>query len=753
MTTSLVDAERIRRLPWLVGGDAFNIMFVLLTFSGSVFVLFLDELEMNTSQIGFLLSLVPLCGVIAPLITPIVTRIGYKRVFVTARMVRIIPIALMMLTPLVLQRYDKTGTFLWVSSMILIFAVMRAISETGSFPWRKEIVPDAIRGKFSAITGITTTVASIIVALGAGFVIDTGQGLGRFMLLIACGVACGVISVLFFARMPSEDRTKVQLTNTRHWAGIREALTNRAFLLFLLILALATLGGRSIISSFIPLFMKEQVGLTQGVVVLLSIGTHIGALFSSYFWGWAADRYSSRPVMQVSLVLMLLLPPSWLLLPRRDPSSTALAMAIAFVAGIALLAWQVSWTRYLYVNAIPTHNRSAYLSFYFAWISLVAGMGPLLAGQLLTFSAGIRARQLGIVNIDAYTPLFVFSIALLAASMVLIPRLSTESDITFKRFAGMFLRGNPVRAMRSLIQYNQSGDEMTRVMATEQMGDTHTLLTSDELIEALNDPSYSVRHEAIHSIGRMPAAPELVTALVDVLQGSESELGMATARALGRLGDPSALPALRRSLHSKYDLIAAESARALGQLEDVESIPDLKKKMYAEPNLQLKVAYAAALGKLRATEVIPDLFQLLSEAKIEAVRVELGLAIARIVGDERYFLQQWRAFRSDFDTAAAQAVLAMQKPARRVGFGALDSVLEGCAKSFGARDVSGGVATLRQVLEEVAAVEDDETIKDTLQRCSQALAQGDDTRLELILLSLHVLDLAWNAELKALPSR
>ncbi len=104
MSTGPVYAERIRRLPWLVGGDAFNIMFVLLTFSGSVFVLFLGDLALNTSQIGFLLSLVPLCGVIAPLITPVVTRIGYKRVFVTARMVRIIPIALILLTPLVLQR-------------------------------------------------------------------------------------------------------------------------------------------------------------------------------------------------------------------------------------------------------------------------------------------------------------------------------------------------------------------------------------------------------------------------------------------------------------------------------------------------------------------------------------------------------------------------------------------------------------------------------------------------------------------------
>jgi hypothetical protein len=398
----------------------------------------------------------------------------------------------------------------------------------------------------------------------------------------------------------------------------------------------------------------------------------------------------------------------------------------------------------LYVNAIPSRNRSAYLSFYFAWISLIAGIGPLLGGQLLTFSAGIRARQLAVVHIDAYTPLFVLSIALLALSLALTRRLTTESNITFRRFAGMFVRGNPVRAMRLLIQYNQSGDEMTRVMATEGMGDTHTLLSSDELIEALGDPSHSVRHEAIHSIGRLPAAPELVRALVDVLEGPESELGMATARALGRLGDPSALPALRRTLHSKYDLIAAESARALGQLNDVESGPELRKKMQAEPNLQLKVAYASALGKLRATEAIPDLFELQLEAKTEAVQLELGLAIARMVGDERYYLQQWRTLHHDFDAATVQAILAMQKPARRLGTSVLEPVLERCAESFGEHDVSGGVAHLQQVLEQVANVEDDQTIKEIMQRCNQALAHFGATRPDLILLSLHVLDAAWN---------
>ena len=40
MTSTLTDVEKINRLPWLVGANTLNIVFVLLTFSGAVFVLF-----------------------------------------------------------------------------------------------------------------------------------------------------------------------------------------------------------------------------------------------------------------------------------------------------------------------------------------------------------------------------------------------------------------------------------------------------------------------------------------------------------------------------------------------------------------------------------------------------------------------------------------------------------------------------------------------------------------------------------------
>ncbi len=741
MTARLTDVEKINRLPWLIGAQTLNIVFVLLTFSGSVFILFLDELGMDDAQIGFLLAIVPFLGIIAPFIAPSVARFGYKRTYITFWTIRNFVIAFLLFTPLVLQRYGTTGAFIWVSAIIMLFGICRAIAETGGYPWRKDVVPDSIRGKFSAVNSMSTTAASVVVAIAAGYVIETMVGLRPFMILIAIGVVVGLTSIILFMQVPAEDGSQREGGSRSHFAQMNRALHSPNFLLFLAVLGLATIGGSSVIS-FVPLFMKDQVGLSEGVVVLLTIGTAIGALVTSFLWGWAADRYGSKPVMQMSLSLLMLLPILWILLPQRSIASAPLAMAIAVVDGVATLAWQISWTRYLFVNAIPQANKTAYLAVFYAWFAIVSGFGPLLAGQILRISRSLETAN-GRLSADPYTPLFVLSFILVFIGALIAGRLQTEGNTTFRHFAGMFLHGNPIKALRLLVQYNFSGDEMTRVMATEQMGDAQNLLSSNELIEALHDPSFSVRQEAIHSIGRMPANDQLLDALLEVLEDPESELNISAARALGRLGNRRAIPALRRTLNAGYRPLEANSARSLASLDDHASSAQFLNKLQHEPNPRLRLAYVSAVGKLRIEEALTPLFLLLEKAGSEVARGEIGLAIARIVGNEKYYLQHWRSLNTDFNTATAQALLAMQKPAERCGMLDLAEIAEVSAKSFSAGDSAAGVTSMITMLHWLSKEDLDEATLAVLSYSITQLQEHGAARKEYILLALHVLDVAF----------
>jgi len=233
-----------------------------------------------------------------------------------------------------------------------------------------------------------------------------------------------------------------------------------------------------------------------------------------------------------------------------------------------------------------------------------------------------------------------------------------------------------------------------------------------------------------------------VDALIEVLEDPESELNISAARALGRIGSSRAIPALRRTLFSGYRPLEANSARSLALLGDTESIPQFQAKLQQEPNSRLRLAYVSALGKLRVEGAVEQLFDLLQPARSEVSRGEIGLAIARIVGDEKYYLQHWRSLHSDFNTSVAQALLAFQKPAERCGMPELAEIAEASANCFAAGGIDSGVIILTTMLQWLPKRELDESIVQVVQRCIDGLREYGGLRKEYILLSLHTLNTA-----------
>ena len=82
-TAPITTTQKIRALPWSLAAGALNSVFVQFTFFGSAFILFLNELQISTSQIGFLLAMFPFLGLVALFIAPRVARFGYKRTYIT----------------------------------------------------------------------------------------------------------------------------------------------------------------------------------------------------------------------------------------------------------------------------------------------------------------------------------------------------------------------------------------------------------------------------------------------------------------------------------------------------------------------------------------------------------------------------------------------------------------------------------------------------------------------------------------------
>ena len=721
--------DKMRALPWGIAADVTNTIFVQFTFFGSVFILFLSELGLSKSQMGFLLSFMPFSGILAPFIAPRVAHFGYKRTYITFWGLRKVAAAFLLLTPWVLSQFGLQTTTVYVAAIVLAFGLCRAIGETGKYPWLQEFIPASVRGKYTATSNIFTTLTGFLAVSVAGWVIGRSTGLSGYMILLVIGTIFGLVGVWMHTFIPGGAPAPQLASQKRE---LREALADRGFTRYLLGVGLIILATTPV-NSFLPLFMQEQVGLAASSVVLLQSGTLLGGLLSSYGWGWLADRYGSKPVALTGIGMSVLLPILWMVMPRQADISLPVALTIAVVQGVANTGWLIGSGRLLFVGIVPPAMKTDYMAVYYASIGLIGGISQLAGGRVLDFSQNLSGQFLGL-PIDPYTPLFLAGIVLPLVSIWLINRIAIAGDISVGEFAGLFWRGNPFLAMQAVIRYHFAKDEETAVHLTEQLAQSRSPLTVDELLAALDDPRFNVRFEAILSIARMPADERLIEALAVVLGSHDPALSVVAAWALGRMGDERATIPIRDALFAEYRSIRVHSARALGTLGDIKVAPLLLQRLETETDEGLQIAYATALGQMGVVAASGRLLALLDSCEETATQQELALAVARLAGSEHHFIQLWRQVNGDMGTAVAQELLGLKKK-----WEGETAELDTCIQKFAHQELAEGIICLGQWLAKESLAHLPEINRQILSECSQQMGHCGRERPEYLILALHAL--------------
>lgn len=409
----LPEAVKLRGLRWLVTQNSLIAVFAYLTVFGSVFLLYLNELGLPKAQIGLLLSLLPFSGLLALGSAAVTTRLGRKRVFLVCWAARKVTVAGLLLLPWVLGRFGHGTGLAYLIGIIGLFAILRALAEAAWYPWIQEVVPDRLRGRFGGISSVLTT-AGACIALGlAGQVLKGGHGLERFQILIACGCVAGLLGVAAVLPVPGGAPQPLASPTGEHFTNMRRALADRNFGHYLAGVGFLTVGTLLYLS-FLPLFLKQALGLKSEVVVTLETLVMIGGALSALGWGAAADRVGSRPVLMSSLALTLLIPVGWILLPRTATHLVAWCGLLYFMHGVAISGTSLGAGRLLFNDVVPPEENTAYTAVYYAWIGLVGGATPLLAGVLLQATAPWREAW-GWLMVDGHSILYAGAVLMVAA--------------------------------------------------------------------------------------------------------------------------------------------------------------------------------------------------------------------------------------------------------------------------------------------------------------------------------------------------
>jgi hypothetical protein len=176
----------------------------------------------------------------------------------------------------------------------------------------------------------------------------------------------------------------------------------------------------------------------------------------------------------------------------------------------------------------------------------------------------------------------------------------------------------------------------------------------------------------------------------------------------------------------------------------------LHQRLQTEEDKGLQMAYASALGNLHATAAVPDLLQLLYTTNNPKARLELTLALARLVGDEHPFIQLVRTTRNDLGTGIAQALTAIKKKVDRAARqgGETPLPLDECITAFARNQLTEGITTLVTILTALPEERFAATSRQILVECAQRLAEftethAEESHVEYLLLTLYVLDVGW----------
>lgn len=179
-------------------------------------------------------------------------------------------------------------------------------------------------------------------------------------------------------------------------------------------------------------------------------------------------------------------------------------------------------------------------------------------------------------------------------------------------------------------------------------------LTIEQAIANLHSQDYSLRYYAAWWVGRFRVKePAAIAALIAALQEESEQTKIGdysllrnAARALGKLGDKQALPALTHCLECADYYVREAAAQALEMLGDRDSIPPLMKLLDGGVAVALRVAGKShlvqpydsvieALGTLQATEAIPLIAPFL-EHSVERVQYAAARAMYQLTGDRIY---------------------------------------------------------------------------------------------------------------------
>lgn len=169
--------------------------------------------------------------------------------------------------------------------------------------------------------------------------------------------------------------------------------------------------------------------------------------------------------------------------------------------------------------------------------------------------------------------------------------------------------GDPI-AVHALAEALEDSDQAVRQAAANALGRIGDPSAVPGLSEALDDPEAQVRAQAAGALGQI-GDPSVIPALVEAWDDSQNRVRDEAILAIQRIGGPEAVGALIEGIGSDDSRVQLAAAQALEELAPPEAVSTLIATFKAARSESVRMAAARALGEIGDSSALPVFIEFL----------------------------------------------------------------------------------------------------------------------------------------------
>jgi len=522
--------------------------------------------------------------------------------------------------------------------------------------WQANVIPAKGRGPFLGRRLFLPTVASMIYLFIAGKWLDQfpESSTSAFFVLFGVAAVAGISGYLVLARTPYPPTPVAE--NAGQAGGWTAPWFDDSFRRVVLFYGSSTIATQ-MAGVFFSIYMIEVLKLSFTHIAIYVNIAYVFMLAGYWIAGNFSQRFGSRPVIQVFSSLYCLVPIAWAL---STPTTYHLLIPIAYAIGGLSLSSIIVASNVLLFKIVPAgQDNTHYFGLWTTMWAVGATLGPFLGAALRSILPDVSLQLFGF-GIGPIQIIFALAAVLWLIPFILSWRLIEEDAAQPVYLLGQF-RGNLFGFMWNTMLYSVAANERTRAAAIHRLGQTHSPLAFDRLMQALDDVSPDVRSEAAWGLGE-GRAEEAVPSLVSHLRDESSDIRAEAARALGKIGTGPGLEALIQALHDGQPHVRSSAAQALGEINTPQAQAALLTALDGEfdratfPSL---IDGASRSGDLR---LVPVALQYLPRFSSSVLRLQVINTVCRLLREKNHF---YRLFAAD-EYQRAQMMEALARRVKRL---------------------------------------------------------------------------------------